>query len=281
MKRIIIAGCNGQLGKAMNKEMMNDSSFELLNFSHMQFDITNIDEVMKSVREIKPYAVINCAAHTKVDDCESHRDSAYQINAVGPRNLAVASNEAGFKLVHISTDYVFDGKTEKPYMEFDKTNPQSVYASSKLAGENFIKEFGSRYFILRTAGLYGEGKNFVRTMLELSKNQTVIKVVSDQKATPTSAKELSRAIHYLINTENYGLFHATCEGECSWDDFAREIFKLSNIKANVVSISSREYPSKTNRPSYSVLENYMFRLTSDYRFKSWQNALKEYLFELC
>ncbi|MDE5597162.1 MAG: NAD(P)-dependent oxidoreductase, partial [Lachnospiraceae bacterium] len=153
MDKIIVTGCNGQLGRAVNKLYANDGRYELVNTDVGELDITNIDEVMSFAREVKPYAIINCAAHTGVDACETEADKAYRINAIGPRNLSIAATETNAKLIHISTDYVFDGKGTRPYTEFDAVGPQGMYGRTKLAGENFVREFADRYFIIRTAWL--------------------------------------------------------------------------------------------------------------------------------
>ena len=277
MKKIIVTGCNGQLGRAINQEYEGSTEFRMVNTDVDELDITNIDSVMEFVRDVNPYAIINCAAHTNVDACEEQWDSAYRINAIGPRNLAIAARETGAKIVHVSTDYVFSGDGSRPYVEFDATNPNSAYGTTKLAGEQFVKEFADNYFIIRTAWLYGDGKNFAKTMLRLAETNEKVRVVGDQFGTPTSARELARAIKHLVPTENYGLFHGTCEGSCSWAEFAAEIFKMAGLDTEVEAITSAEYSAKANRPAYSVLDNYMLRLTSDYRFADWQDALAEYM----
>ena len=233
MKKIIVTGCNGQLGIAINKQYSGNTDIQLVNTDVAELDITKIDKVMELAKEVKPYAIINCAAHTNVNGCETDVDNAYRINAIGSRNLAIAATEVGAKLVQVSTDYVFAGNAEKPYIEFDQTNPQGVYGASKLAGENFVKDFAKDYYIIRTAWLYGEGKNFVKTMLRLSETNDKVSVVRDQIGSPTSTTELAKAIAYLLPTENYGLFHGTCEGFCSWADFTEEIFRLAG-KSTVV-----------------------------------------------
>lgn len=280
MKTLIVTGCNGQLGRAINKELEGSSEYKLVNTDVGELDITDVNAVLAFVREHKPYAIINCAAYTAVEACETERDLAYRINAVGARNLSLASSETGAKLVHVSTDYVFAGDGEKPYEEFDATNPQGVYGASKLAGEDFVKEFADRYFIIRTAWLYGDGRNFVKTMLRLSETNAKVRVVNDQFGCPTSAKELAKAILYLLPTDNYGLFHGTCEGSCSWADFAAEIFRLAGKDTVVEGISTEEYGAKVKRPAYSVLDNYMFRLTTDFRFAHWKDAIREYIEEM-
>lgn len=277
MKKIIVTGCNGQLGRAINQIYKNRTDIEIVNTDVKELDITDIDKTLALVREVKPYAVINCAAHTGVDACETEVDSAYRINAIGPRNISIATRETGAKFMHISTDYVFAGDASTPYTEFDKPDPQGMYGKTKLAGERFVEQFAENYFIVRTAWLYGDGKNFVRTMLRLSETNDKVRVVHDQVGSPTSAKELAKAIAYLLPTENYGLFHATCEGDCSWAQFTEEIFRLAGKKTVVEGITSEEYGAAVKRPAYSILENYMFKMTTDFQFADWHEAIAEYL----
>lgn len=277
MKKIIVTGCNGQLGRAVNLQYANSSEYELVNTDVGELDITKVDDVMKFAREINPYAIINCAAYTAVEACEKEEDLAFRINAIGARNLSIAANETGAKLMHISTDYVFDGNGTRPYRETDPTGPQGAYGRTKLAGEAFVKEFSDRHFILRTAWLYGEGKNFVKTMLRLSETNDKVRVVRDQVGSPTSAAELAKAVAYLLPTENYGLFHATCEGDCSWAQFTEEIFRLAGKKTVVEAITSEEYGAAVKRPTYSILENYMFRMTTNFAFADWHDAIAAYL----
>ena len=286
MKKIIVTGCNGQLGRAINQIYAKETDIELINTDVFQgdgitpLDITNVDEVLKLAREVKPYAIINCAAHTNVDKCETDIDNAYKINAIGPRNLSIAATESGAKLMHISTDYVFPGTEDKALTEFDAVGPTSMYGKTKLAGENFVKDFAKDYFIIRTAWLYGDGKNFVKTMLRLAETHDQVGVVKDQFGTPTSAVELAKAIHYLLPTENYGTFHGTCEGSCSWADFATEIFRLAGKDTKVNYITTEEFGSPTKRPAYSILDNYMLRLTTDFKFADWHDAIAEYMSNL-
>ncbi len=278
--KIFVTGCNGQLGRAVNLQYKDDPNVTFVNTDVADLDITKVDDVMGAVKAEKPDVIVNCAAHTAVDACETDWDNAYRINAIGPRNLSLAANEVNAKLVHISTDYVFDGKGTRPYTEFDKVDPQGAYGKTKLAGEEFVKDFANRYFIIRTAWLYGDGKNFVKTMLRLSETNDAVSVVNDQVGSPTSAKELAGAIAHLIPTDNYGLFHGTCEGVCSWADFAEEIFRLRGLSTKVNRITSAEFNAKAPRPAYSVLENYMLTLTTDYKFAQWEDAIAEYMKEL-
>ncbi len=283
MKKIMITGCNGQLGRALNQLYGKEQEIEIINTDVFQgqgitpLDITNVDAVLSFVREIRPDAIINCAAHTNVDKCETDIDNAYKINAVGPRNLSIAAAQTGAKLMHVSTDYVFPGTQNRALTEFDVVGPTSMYGKTKLAGENFVRDFGDKYFIIRTAWLYGDGRNFVKTMLRLAEEHREVGVVKDQYGTPTSAAELAKAIKYLLPTENYGLFHGTCEGSCSWADFASEIFRLAGKNTKVNYITTEEFASPTKRPAYSILDNYMLRLTTDFTFASWQDAIAEYM----
>ena len=168
MKKVIVTGANGQLGRAINELYAGNPEYELINTDVGELDITNVDKVLEFVRGIRPYAIINCAAYTAVEACENEEDLAFRINAIGPRNLSIASQETGAKLMHVSTDYVFDGNGHRPYLETDPVGPQGAYGRTKLAGENFVKEFCHKHYIVRTAWLYGDGKNFVKTMLRLA-----------------------------------------------------------------------------------------------------------------
>lgn len=286
MKKILVTGCNGQLGRAIRGKYENED-VEFINTDVVEgdgivaLDITDVEAVLKLVRETKPEVIINCAAHTNVDACEKQWDLAYKINAIGPRNLSIAASEVGAKMMHVSTDYVFEGNGTRPYTEFDEINPVSAYGKTKAEGEKFVKEFAKKYFIFRTAWLYGDGKNFVKTMLRLSETHEEVTVVEDQKGSPTSAVELARVIHHFEPTENYGVFHATCEGDTNWAVFTEEIFKRAGKQTKVKHVTSEQYaemnPASAKRPAYSILENYMMKLTSDYRMADWQTALDEYM----
>lgn len=286
MKKILVTGCNGQLGRAIRAEYAGED-VEFINTDVVEgdgvvaLDISDIDAVLALVREARPQVIINCAAHTNVDACETQWDAAYRINAIGPRNLSIAANEVDAKMIHVSTDYVFEGNGTRPYTEFDEPNPVSAYGKTKLEGERFVKEFAEKHFIFRTAWLYGDGKNFVKTMLRLSESHDEVSVVCDQQGSPTSAVELARAIHHFESTENYGVFHATCEGDTNWADFTEAIFKRAGKGTKVNHVTSEEYakmnPAAAKRPAYSILDNYMMRLTSDYRMADWESALDEYM----
>lgn len=285
MKKILVTGCNGQLGRAIRKEYEGEADFintDVIDAEGItKLDITNVEETVSLVRETKPDVIINCAAATNVDGCEKDRDFAYKVNAIGPRNLSIAATETGAKLVHVSTDYVFPGTNPNPLTEFDAPGPISAYGKTKYEGERFVEQFARRYFMLRTAWLYGDGKNFVKTMLSLSETHEELSVVGDQFGSPTSASELAKMIHFLEPTENYGLFHATCEGQTNWADFTEEIMRLAGKKTKVNHLTSAQYkeknPASADRPAYSILDNYMLRLTSDYRMADWHDAIEVYM----
>lgn len=285
-KSILITGANGQLGRALNavlKEqldsdtiILNTSRREPTAYSPIILDITNPLSVTNIVQDLRPDIIVNCVAHTAVDLCESEKEKAYEMNALGPKNLAVAAHAIDAKFIHISTDYVFDGEKKTPYTEEDETNPQTVYGQTKLEGERLVQNYCEKYFIIRTAWLYGTGMNFVNTMLRLAEDHTEVGVVRDQFGTPTSAQELAKAIVFLMNTENYGLYHGTCEGIATWYEFATEIFRLAGKAVKVKSLTTEEYPTPAKRPKYSVLENKKLK-ELDYYMKPWKEALQEYM----
>lgn len=286
MRKILLTGPNGQLGRAVTEEYKKDQDAQIIPVSHEEMAIEDLDAVLKKISAEQPDVIINCAAYTNVDGCEENTHLAGRINAVGPRNLAIAAQKCGAKIVHISTDYVFDGCGTRPYVESDPTQPVSAYGRSKLMGEKYVRELCQKYFIIRTAWLYGDGHNFVRTMLRLAETHDEVSVVDDQVGCPTSTAELARMIHYLEQTEQYGLYHGVCRGQTSWADFAEEIFRLSGKTTKVNHISSDEYekmnPQSARRPHYSVLEDQMLTLISPedgegFEMSTWQDALKEYI----
>lgn len=285
MKKILVTGCNGQLGRAIRQVYGQTVEFILTDVVDgddiVSLDIMNLEQVLAFVCEKKPDVIINCAAATNVDGCENDVDFAYKLNAIGPRNLAIAAAKVGAKLVHVSTDYVFAGNAEAPINEFATPGPISAYGRTKYEGEKFVQQFSDRFFIVRTAWLYGDGKNFVKTMLRLAGNHDEVSVVCDQLGSPTSAIELARMIQHIEPTENYGIFHGTCEGDTNWADFTEEIFRLKGVSCKVNHVTSKQYkemnPASADRPHYSILDNYMLRLTSDYRMADWKDAIKEYI----
>lgn len=291
---ILITGCRGQLGTEIQKQLKNGFS-ELGDIPQLfkECEITAIDidtldlsdhaEVMKYVGMVRPDIIVNCAAYTNVDGCEVNYDTAFKANAIGVRNLAMAAENVSAKLIHISTDYVFDGKENGriPRDETGVPNPISAYGSTKYAGENFVKEFCSRYFIIRTAWLYSYyGKNFVKTIFNAAKKYGELEVVNDQFGNPTNAVDLAHEILQLAATEEYGLYHCTCKGTCSWYDFAVKIVQYSGLNASVKPCTSDEYkekhPESALRPSWSSLDNRMLRCTIGDQTREWDDALKAF-----
>lgn len=285
MKRILITGANGQLGLALNQILSDKSEYQVyLTGRRMNkdnniniLDITDEAMVKSVVSDITPHIIINCAAMTAVDLCETEKDKAYRVNALGPKHIAKAASKIGAKLIHVSTDYVYDGQAGIPYTEDAEPNPISVYGNTKLAGDKFVMKYCPNSFILHTAWVYGQGRNFVKTMLRLADEGKRIRVVSDQIGTPTSALELARAIIYLMDTDSYGKYHATCEGSTSWYEFALKIFEMTGRKIEVQPIKTKEYPTPAKRPMYSVLDNKNLREGHGYYMKQWEEALREYV----
>jgi len=275
--KVLITGANGQLGRELTKQYKEIKGIDLILAKREDLDISNVKEVYSFVNENKPDVIINCAALTAVDKCESEIDMAYKINTIGPKNLAIAANEIGAEIVQVSTDYVFDGNLNKSLTEFNEVNPQTVYGRTKLEGEILVKNDNPKHYIVRTAWLYGDGNNFVKTMINLSKTHKTMKVVNDQKGTPTSTVDLAKVIIQLIDDKNYGLFHCTCKGECTWYEFTKEIFRLKGIDTEVLPCTTDEFPRPAKRPEYSVLRNYMLELTTGDTTRTWQEAIGEYL----
>ncbi len=276
--KVLLTGCKGQLGLELIRQFGRfPGVYDVLETDVHNLDITDQAEVFSLVRKEKPEVVINCAAYTNVNRCETDELNAFKVNAAGARNLSAAAFSAGAGIVQISTDYVFDGSGNAPKREYDSINPQSVYGKSKALGEILVRETNPRHYILRTAWLYGEGNNFVRTMLRLAKEKEALKVIYDQIGTPTSTKDLAECIINIINTGSYGTYHATCEGDCSWYDFACKIFELKGIDIRVERITTEQFNSPSARPKYSVLENHMLELINLNTFRNWEEALKDYL----
>lgn len=277
--KVLITGANGQLGRELTKQY-KEKNVELILTDVAELDITNVEMVNKFVKENNPTVIINCAAHTAVDKCETDIDNAYKINAIGPKNLATAAHSIGAEVVQVSTDYVFDGEGKEQITEFDKINPETVYGKTKAFGEEFVKAHNPKHYIVRTAWLYGDGNNFVKTMLNLAKTNKELKVVNDQFGSPTSTVDLAKVIISLVDSKNYGTFHGTCKGECSWFDFVVEIFKIAKVDIKVNPCTTDEFPRPAKRPKYSVLRNYMLELTTGDVTRTWQEAINEYVLNL-
>ena len=280
MLKIWITGSTGQIGSAINK-VLNPLGYEVFDTDHEVLDITDLEEVLNFCKVNRPQVIINCAGIASEQQCSNNIELAYKVNALGARNVAIAAQKINAKIVQISTDDVFDGSNDSPISEFEKTNPISVYGKSKLCGENFVKEFAPKHFIIRSSWVYGKGNNFVTYILEKAKNGESLNIAKDQKGTPTSAKELARFILHIINTNEYGTYHFTCDGRCSRVDFTKEILKLAKLENTVINkVAKVDSEYSMNHPSYAVLDNFIIKLENKYEAKSWQDALEEFIKEL-
>ena len=286
--RILITGSNGMLAKQIITDLERGYSeigplpSEMLHPQILKCDVEDLDITDNNACrtyfiEHMPDICINCAAYTNVDGCETNQLDAFKVNAMGARNLARACELVGAKMVHISTDYVFNGEGTTPFCEFDPVAPQSVYGKTKLAGEKFVEQFCSKFFIVRTAWLYGyEGSNFVKTMVRLGTERGSLSVVDDQRGNPTNAADLSHHILAIVPTCEYGVYHCTGKGECSWYEFAKEIMECAGINAIVSPCTTEEFPRPAKRPAYSSLENMMLEATVGDNMRHWKDALKAY-----
>ena len=276
MKKIWITGAEGHIGTAL-LDLLEGVEYQLLPTDIEEVDITKIDEVTQFVHVNRPDVVINCAGMTDVQECENNVDEAYRVNAIGVRNVALAANEVNAKVIQISTDDVFDKESRIPYNEFDNVHPRTIYGKSKEAGEKILTQLLNRFVIIRSSWIYGIGRAFVDEVLRNVGQGKTMEVPNNQYAAPTSAKELAKVIRYFIDNEEYGLYHVVCPGSCSRYEFARTILEYSG-KAGELDL----YPvviEDSARPTYSVLDNMMLRLTGIEEPKDWKAALKEYLDE--
>ena len=273
---IWITGAEGHIGTALI-DLLEGVEYQLLPTDINEVDITKIDEVTQFVHVNRPDVVINCAGLTDVQECENNVDEAYRVNAIGVRNVALAANEVNAKVIQISTDDVFDKESRVPYNEFDNVHPRTIYGKSKEAGEKILTQLLNRFVIIRSSWIYGIGRDFVDEVLRNVGQGKTMEVPNNQYAAPTSAKELAKVIRYFIDNEEYGLYHVVCPGSCSRYEFARTILEYSG-KAGELDL----YPvviEDSARPTYSVLDNMMLRLTGIEEPKDWKAALKEYLDE--
>lgn len=278
--KVVVIGARGQLGTELCRILAPES---LVPLTHADIEITNREQVREVLASHKPDVVINAAAYNVVDRCETEPEQAFSVNAIGAYNVAVACGEAGATLVHYSTDYVFSGESGRPYTEDDCPLPINVYGSSKLAGERLVAVAVEKLFLIRTSGLYGhagsraKGGNFVEKMLSLARQGREIHVVDDQRVSPTYAVDLARKTVELIGTDRYGLYHVVNRGECSWHEFALEVFRLAGLKPSLSKTTQRGLGLLARRPAYSVLANARLgRLGLD-DLRPWKEALAEYL----
>ena len=310
--KIAVTGAMGMLGTDMVSELLH-RGYDVVALYHRntarrgqkpgcpecgqvsrQLDITDLKAVRESIASIRPDVVVNCAAYTRVDDAETDKNAAFAVNALGPRNLALACREMGSALLHVSTDYVFSGDRDGAYSIWDPPSPVNVYGMSKLWGENYVRSLMGEYYIVRTSWLFGaHGRNFVQTMLELGKRHMgyitaggeghvadgdhVLKVVSDQHGSPTYTVDLARACADLLEGRCFGIYHVTNQGVTTWYDFAKAIFEKAGLTIGLRAVTSEEFPRPARRPKNSALDPFPLRETIGYLLPIWDDALGRYL----
>jgi dTDP-4-dehydrorhamnose reductase len=283
--KVAVIGASGQLGQDVVRAFAVQGD-EVCAFNHQDVELSSLDSVVACLRSAQPEVVVNTAAMHHVENCEQQSARAHEVNVVGAKNLATATRDLGSVLIHVSTDYVFDGKKNKPYVESDEARPLNVYGRTKLEGEQFVREINPRHYVLRTAALYGShpcrakgGQNFVDLMLRLARERGRVRVVDSEFTSPTATADVARQIAALNRADAYGLYHATAEGSCSWYEFAREIFRVADVSVNLEVAAADEFPAKVPRPAYSVLENHGLKSHDLNLFRPWQEGLNAYLSE--
>jgi dTDP-4-dehydrorhamnose reductase len=281
--KVAVIGANGQLGHDV-VHAFADQGDEVHTLTHRDIELSSLESVLACLRAAQADAVVNTAAMHNVESCEQQPGRAHEVNVVGARNLASATRDLGSVLIHISTDYVFDGKKGKPYVESDEARPLNVYGRTKLEGEQSVQDINPKHYVLRTAALYGThpcrakgGQNFVDLMLRLARERGRVRVVDCEFTSPTATADVARQIAALSRSDAYGLYHATAEGSCSWYEFAREIFRVADVSVNLEVASPDEFPAKVPRPAYSVLENRGLKSHNLDGFRPWQEGLHNYL----
>ena len=281
--KIAVIGANGQLGSDLVASF-SESGDAVSGLTHSDIEISDLRSVSRALEGIQPQVIVNTAAMHHVESCEREPEKAFAVNALGPRNLAIVARDLGAVLMHVSTDYVFDGSKGSPYIEEDNPLPLNAYGITKLAGEHFVRATMARHFVIRTSGLYGAspcrakgGLNFIELMLKLAKERGEVRVVDSEVVTPTSTAELAQQMVQLSRSDCYGLYHATAEGSCSWYEFAREIFTVTDTAVRLKVAAPGEFPAKVARPKYSVLENRALKSRGLNMFRPWQDALHKYL----
>ena len=277
MNNILVTGSTGQLGSDVVKELLK-RGYSTLSPNRSELNLCSEDNIRNYILNSNCEAIVHCAAYTQVDKAEDEKDLCIKINATATKHIVKCAKILDIPMIYISTDYVFDGTKDGEYTENDETNPINIYGESKLAGEKYVQEILDKYYIVRTSWVFNiNGKNFIETMLRLSKTNNQLSIVNDQIGSPTYTKDLSRLLVDMLETSKYGLYHATNEGYCSWYEFANTIFKLANINIDIKAINSNEYASRAKRPMNSKLSKDKL---IEYGFKPlphWEDALKDYL----
>ncbi len=281
--KVAVIGGNGQLGRDVGSAFANEGH-AVTNLTHQEIEVSSLASVREALGALRPELVVNASAFHHVEKCEADPALAFAVNGIGTRNLGQITEETGAALMHVSTDYVFDGRKNAPYTEEDAPAPLNVYGNTKLSGELFARSTNPRHFVVRTSAIYGEnpcrakgGLNFVELMLKLSKERKELRVVDDEFVSPTPTAQLARQLVVLSRSSDYGLYHATSEGSCSWFEFAAAIFELTNTHIRLEPARPGEFPAKVPRPKYSVLENQALKSKSLNLFTHWKQGLESYL----
>ncbi|MGG1911805.1 dTDP-4-dehydrorhamnose reductase [Priestia megaterium] len=277
---ILITGAKGQLGQELVNDL-KETSWTINGLGREELDITNYKEVERIILSLQPDVIIHSAAYTQVDQAETEVEKAFLVNGEGTKNIAKLANQIGAKICYVSTDYVFDGKKEGAYSINDTKNPQTVYGKSKLAGEKYIQEYCEKFFIVRTSWVFGlYGPNFVKTMLNLAEKKEEIGVVHDQIGSPTYTPDLSKFLIQLVQTEKFGVYHASNTGTCSWYEFASEIFKQADKSLKINPLTTKEFPKPAKRPANSVLSQNNLEEQGFEKLQHWKEAVKDFINEL-
>ncbi|WP_036226270.1 dTDP-4-dehydrorhamnose reductase [Mesoaciditoga lauensis] len=279
--KLLITGSNGQLAKEVIKES-EKREYEYVAFDHKALDIIDLEKVREAVKNEKPDFVINCAAYNAVDKAEEDWKTAYLVNGIGPKNLAIACEENNCAFVHYSTDYVFDGQKDTPYTVADASNPLNQYGKSKLLGEKFVQSLSTRYFLIRVSWVFGVGNetNFAKKVLNWASKNETLKIVDDQISSPTYAVDLAKATLDLVKTGAYGLYHITSPESCSRYEWAEYILKLTGWKGNLLPAKSHEFKTAAKRPKYSFMNSFPLKKTIGYNLIGWREATERFIEEV-
>lgn len=284
--RVLVTGAKGQLGQDVI-HIFGQAGHEVIPCSRQELDVTDLNQCRQIIASYRPDCVIHCAAYTAVDAAESDIDGAYLVNAIGTRNVARSAEQVGAKLVYVSTDYVFLGTHDRAYHEYDSTDPRTVYGQTKLAGEQIVRDFSTKWFIVRASWLFGlQGSNFVKTMLSLGQEKSLLQVVDDQKGSPTYTVDLARFLLQVSTTEKYGIYHASNRGSCTWFEFTKAIFEEAEeqlgikIKASLQPCTTAQFPRPAPRPANSVMDHLSIRLNQLQDLPHWREGLKQFMLDM-
>lgn len=280
--KVAVLGASGQLGRDIAAAFAADNT--VTSFTHDQVEVASLESVRSAMVSLHPELVVNTAAYHHVEKCEADPALAFAVNGIGARNVAQVTGALHIPLIHISTDYVFDGAKRTPYTEQDTANPLNVYGNTKLSGEHFVRNLNPKHFVIRVSAIYGEnpcrakgGLNFVEMMLKLSREREELRVVDDEFVTPTPTVDIAQQLLELSRSSDYGLYHATAEGACSWHEFAAAIFEITGTRVRLEPARPGEFPAKIPRPKYSVLENAALKSRGLNVFTDWRDGLARYL----